>query len=185
MYKNIICFFSFPFITWNVWIGRMRERERVEDGWVCARVRMRAHTHTGGKVWIYDETSAFSSFSTFTRLVQGHLKASNHLSFSSLLNPGQSGTRPEIRAMLCLVAAFPGLLFSAHLCWLYNIPDTHTNSRGHISSLPSMCYMWTYLLLASYPHNLHSTSAGQYLRPVYFRKQVYFLFIFCSSTTSF
>ena len=28
MYKNIICFFSFPFITWNVHRGKVRESPR-------------------------------------------------------------------------------------------------------------------------------------------------------------
>ena len=75
------------------------------------------------------------SFFTFVRLEQGHLKALNHLSFSLLLyfhkshifsgfslplNPGESGTRPELQATRHLVAAFSQSLlviqYSEHPC---------------------------------------------------------------------
>ena len=78
MYKNIICFFSFPFITRNVRMSRVKER--VEDGSVFI--------HTGTEVLIYDETSPAisSSFSTFRRLANGHLK---------FRNSRQSDAKPE------------------------------------------------------------------------------------------
>ena len=71
MYKNIICFFSFLLITHNVCISRMRESQR----------RPRC-THRG-EIQIFSEPLLLHS--AFMRLIQGHLKASNHLSFSSLL----------------------------------------------------------------------------------------------------
>ena len=110
-------------------------------------------------------------FSTFASLVRSHLKASNYFSFSLLLYSGQFGSRSEPRATWQLVAVFWGLLFSARLCWLYNL--LYANSRGHPS-------MWT-RLLAYQP----ITSAGGLLVSYYIRKQVYFVFIFRSSATSF
>ena len=58
---------------------RGRERERVEDGRV----------YTQGR----ETCSLF--FSRFERLVQGYLKASYHLSFSSLLYFHESGIGPS------------------------------------------------------------------------------------------
>ena len=46
MNENIICFFSFPFITWNVRMVRVRKRQR--QSW-C--------THTRATVWFFCETS--------------------------------------------------------------------------------------------------------------------------------
>ena len=87
-------------------------------------------------------------------------------------------TPPEVPTTWCLMAAFRGLLFYARFCWLYDIPDTHANSRGDTSSLPPM-------RRTCLPRNLYSTSIRERLPPVYFRKQVYFLFIFCSSAIFF
>ena len=98
-----------------------------------------------------------SCFSAFMSLIQGHLKVSNHLSFSSLLNPGQSGTRQEPRATWHLVAIFHSLCFSAHLSLLYDILDTHANSCGYASCPPSNHCTWTCLLLACHPCNLSGT----------------------------
>ena len=42
--------------------------------------------------------------------------------------------------------------------WLYNIPDTYTNSHGHISSsLPPTHCKWTYLLLVSHQYKFLSS----------------------------
>ena len=71
MYKNIICFFSFPFLTRNV-------KKKVGDG---------RDTHTGVR---YESSGLLRS--AFMGLVQGHLKALNHLNFSSLLYFRESGT---------------------------------------------------------------------------------------------
>ena len=78
-----------------------------------------------------------------------------------------------------------GLLYSACLCWLYNIPNAHSNSCGHTSSFPPMRGMRTHHLQACYTRNLRSIFTEEHLHPVYFRKQVCFLFIFCSSAISF
>ena len=87
-----------------------------------------------------ETSSAFSSsFSIFARLAQGHLK---------LLYSEQSGARPGLRTMWCLVAVFRGLLFSIRLCCLYNIPDNYVNSRSHTSRLPPTHCAWTHLLQA-------------------------------------
>ena len=66
-----MCFFSFPFITRNVHISRVKER--VKDGWDVHR----------GEVWIFSEPLLLRS--AFARLVQGHFNALNRLSFSLLL----------------------------------------------------------------------------------------------------
>ena len=122
------------------------EWERVEDGWVC--------THTGAEVWTCSETSSafLSSFSTFARLVPNHFKVSNHLNFSLLLDPRQSGamqsgarksgTRPKSRMMWRLVAAFSS-------------PFSPLVSAGYMIFLvmPPVCR-----LLAC---NLHSISTGE------------------------
>ena len=128
MYKNIIYFTSFPFITWNVCMGRERERERqtVENSQVYT------HTHTNrlsnkfavkplrlflcsllswdwyraiSRYWIILVSPCFS---TLVNLVQKHLKTLSH-SFALLLNPWQSGARLEPRVIWCLVATFRGL----------------------------------------------------------------------------
>ena len=45
MSKNIICFFSFPFITWNVFMGRVRESRvwqrcaHILGQWYCSSVK--------------------------------------------------------------------------------------------------------------------------------------------------
>ena len=77
---------------------------------------------------------------TFANLIQGHIKSSDHRNFSSLLNSGQPDAKPKPRVTWCLVAALSCFLSSARLYWLYNIPNTHANSRGHTSSLlPMRC----------------------------------------------
>ena len=87
IYKNKICFFSFPFITQNVWTG-----ERESWKWLSL------HTQ-GWTVQIFCETS---------------------------------------------------LPFRLKSSWLYNIPDAHENSCGHISNLLLTYYTWT-CLLACHP----------------------------------
>ena len=52
MFKNIICFFSFPLFTRNV----CRRRVRVEDGRVCTQhkhTHTQTHTHTNTHTHIY------------------------------------------------------------------------------------------------------------------------------------
>ena len=51
MYKNIICFFSFPFITQNVWLDEIRERQR----WLKC-------TQAEAAVCFFCETSLFFCF---------------------------------------------------------------------------------------------------------------------------
>ena len=75
MYKNIIRFFSFPFMTkctkyWNEGEGRR---------WLSL------HTHKDGAVFLLN-LSAFLLRSAFARLVQGHLKAFTHVFFFVLLS---------------------------------------------------------------------------------------------------
>ena len=106
-----------------------------------------------------------SCLSSFMSLIQGHLKALNPLSFSSLLyfsvfhisqaflyplNPWQSGTRLDLWAT-CLPGAIPSgfSLVSACLCWLYDILNAHTNP----CCLPPTYCMWTHFLLACYSHS--------------------------------
>ena len=96
MYKNIICFFSFPFITWNVRTGRVRESRR--------------------------------------RLSCIHWGQGVNLRWN----------------LFC---------FRSKTSWLYNIPDTYANSRGHKSNLPLTRYTWICLLLACHPRNLRGISA--------------------------
>ena len=104
MYKSIICFFSFPFITRKVRLGRVRESRR----WL-------KYTHIEATVRFFCETSlAFCfvllsrdsyratsrnwillvspRFSTFVSLTLGYLKDSNHLSFSLFLYFHESRT---------------------------------------------------------------------------------------------
>ena len=51
-------------------------------------------------------------------------------------------------------------LFGSKSLWLYNIPDTHKNSHGHIFfSLPPTHCTWIRLLLTCHPHNLHGIFA--------------------------
>ena len=154
MYENVIYFFSSPFITQNVCM------DWVWESWK----RINLHMYRG---WLYSfSVKSFclsSSFSIFASLIQSHLQEPNHLTFSSFLNPGQSGARPEPRVMWYLVAAFCGLLFSAHLCWLYNILDAYTNSYSHTSGLHVVCrhasfYHATHTIYAALPqrNNIHS-----------------------------
>ena len=110
---------------------------RVEDCWV--------YTHKD-EILMYGETYSLLSLlwqnwyraisehrknlfsvrlSTFMSLLFGHLV--HQLSFYSLLHSEQSGERPEPRATLGLLALF------THLCWLYDIPDIHSNPICHIS----------------------------------------------------
>ena len=102
----------------------------------------------------------FSYFSTFTSLVQGHLKASNHLSFFLFLYSEQSGARPEPRETW----------HHSDLRLSYNILNALANSHDHTSRQLLPCCTWT-----CHPCNLCSTSTGDNLCPVYFRKWVHFL----------
>ena len=145
---NLLLIFFFLLLEMDV----MVEWESVEDDW--------AEDTQGQNTNL--KWNLFSSFSTFPRLVQRHLKASNNLSYSSLLNPGQSGARPTSRATWRFMTVFRGLLSSARLCWLYNIWDALANFRGHISSLPPTCCTWTCLLLACHLRNLRGISIGIY-----------------------
>ena len=72
MYKNVICFFSFPFITRNVRMARVRK----------GRIWL-SFTHRG-EMRIFSERLLIRS--AFASLVQGHLMAWNHLGFYSLLD---------------------------------------------------------------------------------------------------
>ena len=120
IYKNIIRFFSFHFITWNIWNGRVREI--VKDSW---------DVHTGQYTNVQWTTSSLSCFyesgkepsqgnklfsfllaSLLSRVSSGpsqstksswFLRTSQTFpslvssGFSQPLNPGQSGTRPTPR----------------------------------------------------------------------------------------
>ena len=127
-----------------------------------------AHTHThthrcDGMVLLWSLSVSFS----FMGLVQGHLKASNHLSFSSLLYSGQSESRPEPRVMWLLVSVFSGLLFTQ----LYNILDTHANSpvcHLHIACGHTFFKQATHAIYAALP-------LGNNLHLVFFRKRVHFI----------
>ena len=113
MYKNIICLFSFPYSTWNVWNCRMTEK--MKEGW---DVHIEWDTNlqwitssfcfnesgTGpsqGIIFVYLSLLYFLEsgtgppqgiifvyphFSTFLSLVQGHLKASSLFLLTSLLS---------------------------------------------------------------------------------------------------
>ena len=81
MYKNIICFFSFPFITQNV--RRVRESRR----WPRCIHK--------GEIWIFGEPLLLRS--TFARIVEGHLGTLNYFWFSSLLYFHESRTEPSQR----------------------------------------------------------------------------------------
>ena len=111
--RNIIYFFSFPFIIQNVWMG-----------WVWESLRWLSCTHRG-----WDTNLQWTPFF---------------------------------------------LLFVLKSSRWNNIPDSHENSHGHISSiLPSTWCTWSFFLLAC-----HTCS-------VCFRYQVYFLlFLFNQSLTS-
>ena len=54
---------------------------------------------------------------------------------------------------------FFSLLFGSRSLSLYNTPDTHTNSRGHNSSLPPTQCTWSCFLLTCHPRNLHGIYA--------------------------
>ena len=112
-------------------------------------------------------------FSTFASLVQGHLKASKHPHFStfasilylrlfSISQPRALWHNARDQSNVTSSSYLLGSsLVSTHLCWLYNIPNDHANSRGHSSSLPPTQYTWTLLLRVCHPFNLHSTSTGE------------------------
>ena len=76
-------------------------------------------------------------------------------SFSTRDNQDQG----NVKSSRCLLWSF----VSARLCWLCNIPDAHSNFRGHISSLPHMRCTWTRLYQASHPRNLLNISPGKKL----------------------
>ena len=75
-------FLSFPSITQNVHMGRVRKR--VENSW---------DAHTGVSMNL--QWTASSSFPHFARLVQCHFKTLNHLGFYLLLNFCESRTDPS------------------------------------------------------------------------------------------
>ena len=80
---------------------------------------------------------------------------------------------------LLWTALFFVLLFRLKFPKLYNIPDTHANSHGHIiSNLLLTCCIWTCLLLACHPSNLHDISTRDTCVNVYFRYQVHFQLFF-------
>ena len=149
MYRIIICFFSFTFITQNVRSGKS-EKEGVINDW-----DVRTHRGDGAvllwnllafllrSLYLHDWHRAtsrhqsvfdFPRFSTFTSLVPGHPKESNHLSFSYLL-----------RAVRYKAWAQSDMTYnSASAClrstWveidpdLHNFPDTQANMEyGHAS----------------------------------------------------
>ena len=121
----------------------------------------------------------FGLSASLTWLVQGHLKALNHLSFSSLHYTGQSGARPEPRATWRLIVLLPIFILPGIKSSLVHIfLDAYTNSRGHISHLH---------IAHGHASSLHVTHAiyvvllqGNNLFPVYFRKQVYLLWHPCN-----
>ena len=106
MYKTLSCYFSFSFINRNLRMGITREAE--------SRKQLSLHTQ-GRTVRFFSETSLlfplhlllsrdwyratlqhpiillFPRLSTFASGVQSHLKASNYLSFPSLLYFRESG----------------------------------------------------------------------------------------------
>ena len=98
--------------------------------------------------WRYQMILVSPRFSTLTNLVQSHLK-------------------------LQVMWRHWCILIATRVCWFYDIPDAHANSRGHTSALPPPRCTWTYLILTIY----EALPMGKHLRIVYFWKQVYSLFI--------
>ena len=96
MYKNIICFFSFTFISWNIQNSGMRER--VEDGWNGHSGRDTNLQWTASSLFCFRETGTGppqgtgSSEFLFDSLLPWIWYSSY---FSLSLKPGQSGARPS------------------------------------------------------------------------------------------
>ena len=126
-------------------------------------------------------------------LKQGHLKASNHLSFSVLLYLHESHTSQAslLWAVWLKARAQSDMVPSSSLSWsslsvfllcsaqvkilsdLYNFLDAHANPHGATSHL-HVAHRHT-----SFKHTTHviyvALPLGNKLHPVYFRKYVYFL----------
>ena len=94
IYKNIICFFSFLFITRNIRMGWVRESWRrlrcAHRDWYWATSRH-----------LIIQVSPCSS--TFVSLVKGYLKASNPFRFSSIFYFRESGTAQAFLYLSALV----------------------------------------------------------------------------------
>ena len=107
MYKNIICLFFFSFYYPKCTEerererGRGRERDRwgVENGWAC--------THRSGLCGSSAKLLRLTSFITFPSLIHGHLKALNHLSFSSLLYSEQHSAQTNLTSTSFLLQFSP------------------------------------------------------------------------------
>ena len=128
MYKNIICFFYFPFITQNVRMDRVKEGRR----WLTC-------SHTGRMVWLFSESSVFLLRSTFTRLVQGHIKASNHLTFSPLLCFRVSGIISNYQIVLVSsrFSTFASLVQLRHLSSLNRTVWDKASAQSGVTSRSS------------------------------------------------
>ena len=98
-----------------------------------------------------------SSFSTFMRMVLGHLKALIHLCFSFASQPRAVWCKARAQSNVMSSRCLPQ---SSLLCLLYNIPDSQINSCGHTSSLSPMHGTWACFFLACHPCNFHSISTS-------------------------
>ena len=147
-----------------VWVKWGRESETAE-------------MHTQGRRGTSSVQSLYlsASFSTFARLVQGHLKAPNRFSFSSFLYFREFRSSltfsifqlrvvwsmakfqsDETNSNCFLRSSFS--LVSPHLCWSYNIRDAHANSRNNIPHIHVACSHAFFL--ACHPRNLRGNCTG-------------------------
>ena len=151
--------------------------------------------YTQGETQIFHEPLLLCS--AFTRLVQGHLKTLNHLSFSLLLffHKSHQGHLKALNHLsffliLCFcesgtAQAFPdfstlgkassssssssaGLLHFSRLKSFLVYTIFWTPTQSSCSHFPPTCYTWTHLL-SRMPPTTH-TAFLQWHHPVYFRK---------------
>ena len=212
MYENIICLFSFPFITQNVRLGkgneRVKERKRERECMcVCERER-----ENGKKESLHTQKCRRSSMDRFFFVLyfcENGTGSSNYLSFSSFIYFRESRTGPS-EGIESIPPCFFTLASLVHLRLFFSCQSQ--SDVTFISSFQSV-FLWSPLISvgyivfrvhtqnfvippplyvlcvargnASFYHATHThlndTYAGEYRRPVYFWKQVYFVFIFCSS----
>ena len=118
LYTTIICFFSFPFITRNVWMGRMREK----DSW-AAHTHTHTHTHTRLTEWIFCK-SLSSSFC-----------------FSDWNFPGSNILVVTSPSTCCLHVAYGHALFIMHMIMFLSTITNNAIYAAFLQGIPASCLL--------------------------------------------
>ena len=182
--------------------------EKIKDGYVCTHthahthIHVCVHTHTHLHTHTHTRTHAHTHTHTQGLRYESAVKLILPFCFILYFHEIDIGPFQGIESSKCLLVSQPWAVWHKARAWrdimsshclprsflvstcLYgsnNILNAHVNPCGHTSSLPPTHCTWTCLLLACHLCNLCCTFTGKHLHLVYFKKQLNFLFIFCSS----